>query len=196
MNSELHNSRTVVLATLCAAALWTFGVAVAADRETAKADNAMPASGKAGEGSAAAVPLGDLAGGRRDTLASGIANPHAGDPQAIERGKKLFSAMNCAGCHGYDLKGAMGPNLTDTYWLYGGTPVMIYKSIYEGRPQGMPAWQQMLPTEPIWDIVAYIESLGGSFPADKFEAGIKGDLGKGDTRHAEKGASPNTSGRR
>jgi cytochrome c oxidase cbb3-type subunit III len=195
MNLQSHTSRKLALATLYVAALCTGG-AVAADNETAKADTTAHASTSPGEGNAAAVPLGDLAGGRRDTLAPGIANPHASDAQAIERGKKLFSAMNCAGCHGYDAKGGMGPDLTDTYWLYGGTPVMIYKSIYEGRPQGMPAWQAMLPTDPIWDIVAYIQSLGGTFPADKYEAGLKGDLGKGDTRHAEKGASPNTRGRR
>ncbi len=72
----------------------------------------------------------------------------------------------------------------------------VYKSIYESRPQGMPAWQSMLPTEPIWDIVAYIQSLGGTFPASKSEAALRGDLAKSNTRHAEKGTSAITSGRR
>jgi len=73
--------------------------------------------------------------------------------------------MNCAGCHGYDAKGGMGPDLTDTEWRYGGTPIDIYKSIYEGRAQGMPAWGNALPTTPIWQLVAYIQSLGGTLPA-------------------------------
>ena len=61
--------------------------------------------------------------------------------------------MNCAACHGYDLKGGMGPDLTDTYWRYGGSPADIYKSIFEGRPQGMPAWGRALPPAMIWKVV-------------------------------------------
>jgi cytochrome c oxidase cbb3-type subunit 3 len=83
--------------------------------------------------------------------------------------------MNCAGCHGYTAEGAMGPDLTDTYWRYGGTPAEIYKSIYEGRPQGMPAWGRALPAREIWEVVAYIESLGGSFPAVDYQAARQGD---------------------
>ena len=83
--------------------------------------------------------------------------------------------MNCAGCHGYGAKGGMGPNLTDTYWRYGGTPVLIFKSIYEGRPQGMPAWNPALPPEEIWKLVAYIESLGGAYQASQTQAAMQGD---------------------
>jgi cytochrome c oxidase cbb3-type subunit 3 len=57
----------------------------------------------------------------------------------------------------------MGPDLTDKAWRYGGTPIEVYKSIYEGRPQGMPAWGNTLPTQPVWQLVAYIQSLGGTF---------------------------------
>lgn len=91
-----------------------------------------------------------------------IKDPYANSPQAIATGKWLFEAMNCAGCHGYKGKGNMGPDLTDGYWRYGGTPVQIYKSIYEGRPKGMPAWGAALPADQIWAMTAYIESLGGA----------------------------------
>lgn len=181
---------------LVAAALCSGAVMAYADKETANAEPSSPQSNLPSEGKAAQVPLGDLAGAKESKLAPQIENPKAGDKQAIENGKKLFSTMNCASCHGYDAKGGMGPDLTDTYWKYGGTAVMIYKSIFEGRPEGMPAWQQMLPGDPIWDIVAYIQSLGGTFPADKFEAGLSGDLAKGVTRNAQYGASPDTRGRR
>ena len=83
-----------------------------------------------------AIPLGDVAGAAESTLAADTPNPYEGNPQAVEQGHALFERMNCAGCHGYDAKGAMGPNLTDTYWRYGGVPAQIFKSIQEGRPQG------------------------------------------------------------
>jgi cytochrome c oxidase cbb3-type subunit 3 len=115
------------------------------------------------EGIAAVVPQG-LSAGAAPPINVSIDNPLAKDPNAVEEGKKLFVSMNCAGCHGYDAKGGMGPDLTDTAWRYGGTPIDIYKSIYEGRAQGMPAWGNVLPSTPIWQLVAYIQSLGGTFP--------------------------------
>jgi cytochrome c oxidase cbb3-type subunit 3 len=121
------------------------------------------------------VPLGDLVEAPEGSIASGITNPVAGQPQAVEQGRQLFMQMNCASCHGYDAKGAMGPDLTNTYWRYGGTPAAIYKSIYEGRPQGMPAWGRALPPDSIWLLVAYIQSLGGSFPAQAYNASLQGD---------------------
>ncbi|MEP7245346.1 MAG: c-type cytochrome, partial [Gammaproteobacteria bacterium] len=83
--------------------------------------------------------------------------------------------MNCAGCHGYGAKGNMGPNLTDGYWRYGGVPASIFNSIYQGRPQGMPAWNPALPPQDIWKIVAYIQSLGGSFAPSQYQAWLQGD---------------------
>jgi cytochrome c oxidase cbb3-type subunit 3 len=81
------------------------------------------------------------------------------DATSISSGKALFALMNCAGCHGYTAKGAMGPDLTDDYWRYGGTPQQIYTSIFEGRPQGMPAWGKALTAEDVWKLTAYIASL-------------------------------------
>ncbi len=127
------------------------------------------------EGLQARVPLGELAASPESNLASDIDNPAAGQPQAIESGKVLFAGMNCADCHGFDAKGGMGPNLTDKYWRYGGTPAAIYKSIYEGRPQGMPAWGKALPPQSIWLIVAYIQSLGGAFPPKAYQHSLQGD---------------------
>jgi cytochrome c oxidase cbb3-type subunit 3 len=123
----------------------------------------------------AAVPLGDLAGAAESTLATSIANPFGSNPQAAQQGHELFIRMNCAGCHGYGAKGGMGPNLTDAYWRYGGTPVALFKSIYEGRPQGMPAWNPTLPPAEIWKLVAYIQSLGGTFTAAQYQASVQGD---------------------
>jgi cytochrome c oxidase cbb3-type subunit 3 len=142
---------------------------------------ATDTTGLPAEGALARVAIGDLAGIGNNTLDAKVANPYANDRAAIEAGEELFVNMNCAACHGYDLKGGMGPDLTDTYWRYGGSPADIYKSIFEGRPQGMPAWGRSIPPEYIWKIAAYIQSMGGAYPAALADRGRQGDLGDKDT---------------
>jgi len=132
----------------------------------------------------ARVPIGDLAGATANRITATIPNPYSGNTAAIEAGRQLFARMNCVGCHGYDLHGGMGPNLTDTYWDYGGAPAQIFKSIYEGRPKGMPAWGRALTADQIWKVVAYIQAQGGAFPAAQAEAGLQGNLGNQDTTAA------------
>ncbi|HET8655452.1 MAG TPA: c-type cytochrome [Longimicrobiaceae bacterium] len=122
------------------------------------------------------LPLGDLAGVAPNTLATRIANPYAGNPAAIRAGQALFTDMNCVGCHAYDATGGMGPDLTDRYWRYGGAPAEVYKSIFEGRPKGMPAWGKMLPDEQIWQIVAYLQTLGGMVPPRLAARALQGDV--------------------
>lgn len=126
------------------------------------------------------VPIGVPAGVVNDVSAEAIADPYTGNAAAIKQGGQIMIEMNCAECHGYDLKGGMGPDLTDTYWRYGGSPALIFKSIYEGRPQGMPAWGIKLSPDVIWKMVAYIQSLGGAFPARLAEQGRQGNLGDSD----------------
>jgi len=127
------------------------------------------------EGRLASLPLGALAGAAKVLPAEEVSNPLEGNPEAIAEGKRLFVSMNCAGCHGYDAAGGMGPNLTDSYWRYGGVPSSIYKSIFEGRPQGMPAWGRALPAQDIWKIVAYIQTLGGALTPQQYHSGLQGD---------------------
>jgi cytochrome c oxidase cbb3-type subunit 3 len=148
----------------------------------------QPAVGKAtdttglpAEGVLSRVALGDLAGIGNNTLDATVKSPYGGDMAAIKEGNDLFVNMNCAGCHGYDLKGGMGPDLTDTYWRYGGSPADIYKSVFEGRPQGMPAWGRAMSPTLIWKVVAYIESKGGAFPGALADRARQGDLGDLDT---------------
>lgn len=123
----------------------------------------------------AALPSGDLAGGVRATAGAEIRNPLEGQPAAIADGQRLYVQMNCAGCHGYDLGGSMGPNLKDNYWRYGGTPGAIYRSIAGGHPQGMPAWSRALPPDQIWKLTAYIQSYGGATPPSAYQGALQGD---------------------
>jgi cytochrome c oxidase cbb3-type subunit 3 len=143
--------------------------------------HAADTTGLPDEGVLARVAIGDIAGVGNNTLDATVANPYSGDRAAIEAGEDLFVNMNCAACHGYDLKGGMGPDLTDTYWRYGGSPANVFKSIFEGRPQGMPAWGRTMPPALIWKVVAYIESKGGAYPARLADRGRQGDLGDRDT---------------
>lgn len=93
---------------------------------------------------------------------SAVRNPYDNDQGAIEEGRFLYVRMNCAYCHGFDGKGGMGPDLTDKAWRYGGSDVDVFNSIYRGRAQGMPAWGSMLPESQIWELAAYVRSLGGA----------------------------------
>jgi cytochrome c oxidase cbb3-type subunit III len=87
----------------------------------------------------------------------------ARDPQAHAIGERLF-LNNCAACHGSDAKGAKGfPNLTDTDWLYGGSPEKIIETISEGRNGQMPVMAPAVGTaEEVRHVANYVLSLSGS----------------------------------
>jgi cytochrome c oxidase cbb3-type subunit III len=88
-----------------------------------------------------------------------LRNPHEGDANAAATGAKLFVAYNCIDCHGADGSGAMGPSLADGRWHFGGAPAEIFESIYQGRPEGMPAWGSLISADQIWMLVTYLKSL-------------------------------------
>jgi cytochrome c oxidase cbb3-type subunit III len=88
-----------------------------------------------------------------------LVNPYAGDPRAVAEGERLYVAYNCIDCHGAGGGGAMGPSLADGRWHFGGSAGAIYESIYQGRPEGMPAWGSLIARDQIWRLVAYLESL-------------------------------------
>ena len=88
-----------------------------------------------------------------------LRNPYDGDAAAAATGAKLFIAYNCIDCHGADGSGAMGPSLADGRWHFGGAPGEIFESIYQGRPEGMPAWGSLISADQIWMLVTYLRSL-------------------------------------
>lgn len=112
--------------------------------------------------SAAAVPEGPYAGIAVSAVESTATNPYSNDPAAAKRGEALFLSMNCSGCHGQDAKtGIFAPNLTNNYWRYGSSDADVFNSIFYGRARGMPAWGAVLSKDQIWELVAYLRSLGG-----------------------------------
>jgi cytochrome c oxidase cbb3-type subunit 3 len=88
-----------------------------------------------------------------------LRNPYAGNAQAVATGAKLFVSYNCVDCHGADGSGAMGPSLADGRWHFGGADGEVFESIYQGRPDGMPAWGSTIAPEQIWMLVSYVQSL-------------------------------------
>jgi cytochrome c oxidase cbb3-type subunit 3 len=88
-----------------------------------------------------------------------LRNPYEGNATVAATGAKLFIAYNCIDCHGADGSGAMGPSLADGRWHFGGTAAEVYESIYQGRPEGMPAWGSLLSSDQIWTLVTYVRSL-------------------------------------
>ena len=88
-----------------------------------------------------------------------LTNPFDRDPQATTVGSQLYHSYNCIDCHGMDGSGAMGPSLADGRWRFGGSPSQVFESIYQGRPQGMPAWGGRISDSDVWRLVAYVRSL-------------------------------------
>ena len=91
-------------------------------------------------------------------------------PAELAAGKAVFQA-NCIPCHRADAGGAIGPNLTDKYWLLGGGIKNIFHTITKGGRdgKGMVAWKGMLKPSEIQLVASYILSLEGSNPANPKE---------------------------
>jgi cytochrome c oxidase cbb3-type subunit 3 len=84
---------------------------------------------------------------------------------SISEGKKLFSAFNCTGCHANG-GGGSGPALIDDHWIYGSSIENIAATISEGRPNGMPSFRDKIPDQQIWQLAAFVRSLGALTPKD------------------------------
>lgn len=83
------------------------------------------------------------------------------DPAKRAAGLKHYSGI-CAACHGPEGKGnvAMGaPNLTDDVWLFGRSREQIRDTILKGRSTQMPAHKDILSTDELRVVAAYVTSL-------------------------------------
>lgn len=84
------------------------------------------------------------------------------DEEIIKRGQAIFTS-NCASCHRNDGGGGIGPNLTDEYWLHGGSIQNIFSTIKNGVPEkGMISWGPILKPEEIRDASFFVMSLRGT----------------------------------
>jgi cytochrome c oxidase cbb3-type subunit 3 len=91
------------------------------------------------------------------------------DPVKINEGKDLYIS-NCAACHGRNGEGTVGPNLTDPYWLHGGSLKDIYRSIrYGWVEKGMKAWKDDLSQMQILQITSFIKTIQNTNPPNAKE---------------------------
>ncbi|WP_445711862.1 cbb3-type cytochrome c oxidase N-terminal domain-containing protein [Flavobacterium sp.] len=89
------------------------------------------------------------------------------DEASIAEGKKIFGE-SCVACHGANLQGGIGPNLTDNHWINGGGVKNIFKLISEGSTKNptMAPWKDVIKSTDIQKIASYIISLEGSNPSE------------------------------
>jgi cytochrome c oxidase cbb3-type subunit 3 len=83
----------------------------------------------------------------------------------LAQGKQWFRWYNCVGCHAQG-GGAIGPALMDDQWIYGDKPEDIFKTIMDGRPNGMPSFRGRIPEGQAWQLVAYVRSMSGLVSED------------------------------
>ena len=92
------------------------------------------------------------------------------DASALAEGKKLYDA-NCVACHAADGGGLVGPNLTDAYWIHGGSVKDVFSIIKYGvLEKGMISWQEQLNPSEMQAVSSYILNFQGTTPAVPKEA--------------------------
>ena len=86
------------------------------------------------------------------------------DAESMHAGKEIYR-KNCVACHGANGEGGIGPNVTDDYWIHGGSLADILKIISLGVPaKGMIPWRSTLKTDQIHQVASYMTSLVGTDP--------------------------------
>jgi mono/diheme cytochrome c family protein len=110
---------------------------------------------------------------RSDTPAefADLINPLRNDDSAVDSGKKIYQS-NCASCHGSNGKGdgaaaqSLDPAPSNLAGLQAGlSDGYVFWRISEGglmEPfrSSMPAWKTILIQDQIWELIAYIRTLG------------------------------------
>ena len=86
-----------------------------------------------------------------------------------ELGKQVYMT-NCMACHAADGGGGIGPNMTDDYYIHGGTLEDIKRIVEEGvLAKGMVAWKGILKPEDLDAVVFYMRALRGQTAANPKE---------------------------
>lgn len=91
------------------------------------------------------------------------------DETRVLSGKAIFT-KNCAVCHAADGGGGVGPNLTDKFWLHGGSISDVFSTVKYGVPaKGMIPWKDQLKASEMQEVASYILTLQGTTPANPKE---------------------------
>jgi cytochrome c oxidase cbb3-type subunit 3 len=88
------------------------------------------------------------------------------DAKSLDAGQKIYM-QSCLACHGDKGQGGVGPNLTDEYWIHGGTVKNVYHTISEGVPEkGMISWKKTLNPVQMQQVTSFLATLVGTKPAN------------------------------
>jgi len=86
------------------------------------------------------------------------------DEASLAAAKVTFQTI-CGACHLPTGAGSVGPNLTDDYWLHGGSIKDVFKTIKYGWPdKGMKSWKDDFSPIQIAQLASYVKSLHGTNP--------------------------------
>src|ERR1044072_6578059 len=107
---------------------------------------------------AATVAMAHAAAQERATRAE-AKNPLEGNAQAISNGGAMFRTR-CAGCHGPDARGYIGPDLTGV-WTAGNSDDHLFDIVRRGIPgtEMTPADRLRVNDRDIWQVLAYLRTL-------------------------------------
>ncbi|MFN7262868.1 MAG: cbb3-type cytochrome c oxidase N-terminal domain-containing protein [Pseudobdellovibrionaceae bacterium] len=88
-------------------------------------------------------------------------------------GKSIYEGK-CASCHGPNGEGLIGPNLTDLYFIHGTDRSSVMTVVNRGvLEKGMPAWEQMMKSDEVIAVSAFVYSLRGKNLPGKEPQGAK-----------------------
>jgi cytochrome c oxidase cbb3-type subunit 3 len=89
------------------------------------------------------------------------------DAASLAQGKAIYTT-NCVVCHRADGGGAIGPNLTDKYWILGGGIKNVFSTLVNGgrSGKGMISWKDQLKPTEMQKVASYVLSLQGSNPKE------------------------------
>lgn len=89
------------------------------------------------------------------------------DDASLAAGKVIYD-KNCLVCHLSKGEGLVGPNLTDEYWIHGGSIGDIYEITRVGNPsKGMISWENQLSPLEMQQVSSFIFSLRGTNPPNQ-----------------------------
>jgi cytochrome c oxidase cbb3-type subunit 3 len=90
----------------------------------------------------------------------------ATESDKLAKGGEIF-VKNCVVCHGDKGQGGIGPNFADNYWIYGGKPGDLFKTVKNGTTKGMKSWKDELSPVDIQNVISYIHTFKGTNPPNQ-----------------------------